>query len=46
MFHVEHFRMTQKKTKKKIERKCSTWNTPLFLFPQSFDTIVKKGVAL
>lgn len=26
MFHVEQFRMTQKKTKKKIERKCSMWN--------------------
>lgn len=35
-----------KTEEEKIERKCSTWNTPLFLFARSFDTIVKKGVAL
>lgn len=40
MFHVEQSMMKQKKIKKKIiERKCSTWNTPLFLFARSFDTI-------
>lgn len=46
MFHVEQWMKQKKIKKKKIERKCSTWNTPLFLFARSFDTILKKGVAL
>ena len=46
MFHMEQSRTKQNQKKKKIERKCSTWNTLLFLFIRSFDTIVKKGVAL
>lgn len=48
MFHVEQIEKTKLKTKQKtkIERKCSTWNTPLFLFAFRFDTIVMKGVAL
>lgn len=46
MFHVEQSMTKQKQKKKIIERKCSTWNTPLFLFARSFDTILKKGVAL
>ena len=46
MFHVEQSMAKQKQKKKIIERKCSTWNTPLFLFAFRFDTIVRKGVAL